>query len=700
MTAKSSTPENEPDETTIPAAEPTRIEPVAFRPTVGSKRRRPGYLRPVPILALAVLLGLGLIAAFMFTARSVQLEFDPPADEVALRGRLPAITIGGRHLAQSGDYVLRAEKSGYRPLETRIRIGDQQNQTLQFQLEKLPGVLDVRVSNVAAKVTIDGVSRGSTPLEGLRLAPGAHRIVVSAPRYLPWLATVDIEGAAVEQEIDLELTPGWAPVNVISRPSSAAVLVDGEMLGRTPLTVDLDDGPREVAVSLDGYKTYRSVVEVTGNVPQSLPEIVLEKAAGLVSLRSSPPGAQVTADGVYRGQTPLELALAPEQPHEIVLAKAGYRTTSREVRVGAAADRSIEIALEPVVGVIQVHLKPADAKLFVNGKAWSDRRLSLPAVPQRIEARKPGFAPYEGTVTPRPGFAQVLDIELKTPEQIKAAATPALIRSSAGHQLRLVRGSRFTMGAPRREQGRRANENLRAVEIVRPFYIGTHEVTNAEFREFANAHNSGIVQQVSLNNDEWSAVRVTWEQAARYCNWLSARESLAPVYVERDGALVASDPIDQGYRLPTEAEWAFAARFAGRDAEEGLKYPWGMSLPAPANAGNFADGSARALVRDILTGYEDGYAATAPVGKFAPNAIALFDIGGNVSEWMHDWYAVYPGASAEAVTDPVGPAEGDAHVIRGSSWMHGGISELRLSWRDAAADARPDLGFRIARYAE
>ncbi|MBA3563973.1 MAG: SUMF1/EgtB/PvdO family nonheme iron enzyme, partial [Gammaproteobacteria bacterium] len=419
-----------------------------------------------------------------------------------------------------------------------------------------------------------------------------------------------------------------------------------------------------------------------------------------VSLRSSPAGASVTVAGSYRGQTPLELELTPGRMHAIAVSKAGYETATRELQLDAAEDQSLELRLQPIVGVIQVHLQPADAELFVNGEQQTGRRLSLPAVPQRIEVRKPGFAPYSDTVTPRPGFAQVLDIQLRTPEQLEAAATPTLIRSSAGQQLRLVDGGRFTMGAPRREQGRRANENLRPVEITRPFYIGIHEVTNAEFRQFSSSHNSGIVQQVSLDNDDRPAVRVTWEQAARYCNWLSGKESLPPVYAEKGGVLVASQPIGKGYRLPTEAEWALAARFAGRKTADGLKYPWGMNMPAPANAGNFADATANGLVRDALAGYDDGYAATAPVGKFAPNAIALFDIGGNVSEWMHDHYAIYPGTPGQPAIDPVGPAEGDTHVIRGSSWMHGGISELRLSWRESADQARPDLGFRIARYAE
>jgi formylglycine-generating enzyme required for sulfatase activity len=151
-----------------------------------------------------------------------------------------------------------------------------------------------------------------------------------------------------------------------------------------------------------------------------------------------------------------------------------------------------------------------------------------------------------------------------------------------------------------------------------------------------------------------------------------------------------------GYRLPTEAEWSRAARYP---AQGPLKYPWGQALPAPPKAGNFADESARTLVPVVLQGYDDGYPATAPVGTFSPNALLMFDLGGNVAEWVNDVYAIPP-ADAPVERDPTGPESGDLHVILGSSFLHGSVSELRLSYRDYATKPRADVGFRIARYAD
>ena len=92
-------------------------------------------------------------------------------------------------------------------------------------------------------------------------------------------------------------------------------------------------------------------------------------------------------------------------------------------------------------------------------------------------------------------------------------------------------------------------------------------------------------------------------------------------------------------------------------------------------------------------------AVTAPVGSFGANPLGFFDIGGNVAEWTHDLYTVQPAGGAVSV-DPVQGGDGGLHPIRGSSWKHSGVTELRLTFRDYGDNKRNDVGFRIARYAQ
>ena len=126
--------------------------------------------------------------------------------------------------------------------------------------------------------------------------------------------------------------------------------------------------------------------------------------------------------------------------------------------------------------------------------------------------------------------------------------------------------------------------------------------------------------------------------------------------------------------------------------------PWGQAMPPGRKSGNFADRSAAVLLGRIIDNYEDGFVVSAPVGSFAANAKGLFDLGGNVAEWTHDFYDIAVSAGQKTAVDPLGPLSGEFHVIRGSSWAHGTVTELRLSFRDYGSKARDDVGFRLARY--
>jgi len=210
------------------------------------------------------------------------------------------------------------------------------------------------------------------------------------------------------------------------------------------------------------------------------------------------------------------------------------------------------------------------------------------------------------------------------------------------------------------------------------------------------------LDSVALNGKDLPVVNVSWDDAARYCNWLSKQQGLVEAYREEDGHMLAVSPMTSGYRLPTEAEWAWVARRFSFETSQ--RYPWNGNFPPAKKSGNYADAQISDTLTDVVPNYDDSFRGAAPVGSFSawPESSygGFYDLGGNVSEWIHDYYAVYPGEATRLVSDPMGPSTGNHHVVRGASWRDGNITELRLSYRDYSNKPHYDLGFRIARYAE
>jgi formylglycine-generating enzyme required for sulfatase activity len=207
------------------------------------------------------------------------------------------------------------------------------------------------------------------------------------------------------------------------------------------------------------------------------------------------------------------------------------------------------------------------------------------------------------------------------------------------------------------------------------FYIDLYEVTNAQYAECeANGpctppSDTGSVTRKSYYGnpeyDDYPVIWVTWEQAKTYCEWREAR-------------------------LPTEAEWEKAAR-----GIEGRLYPWGNSLDG--NRANFCDTNCPFDHRS--QNYDDGQTDTAAVGSY-PNGVSpysVYDMAGNVWEWVADWYDAnyYSTSPAE---NPLGPAGGTSRVLRGGAWnVDGGSVRATRRFEGGPATHYYDVGFRCAR---
>jgi formylglycine-generating enzyme required for sulfatase activity len=250
-----------------------------------------------------------------------------------------------------------------------------------------------------------------------------------------------------------------------------------------------------------------------------------------------------------------------------------------------------------------------------------------------------------------------------------AEGQPLTIRTALGSELVLLAGGEFMMGSSRGN----ADEAPPHKVVLSPFAIDVNEVTQKQFAELA------IPDPSHFKGPSCPVEQVRWSDAALFCNERSRKEGLQPCY---DEATFACDFSATGYRLPTEAEWEFAARAGG---DEGIDV--GASMDRLASYAWYEDNSRK---------------KTAPVGGKRPNRWGIHELYGNVSEWCHDIYGENYYAQSPAA-DPRGPAEGAKRVLRGGSWKASAAAcraTARMSDSPGITDAcfaRDTYGFRCVR---
>lgn len=679
------------------------IEPAAFsRPD--APKNKP-WLQPSPakLAVLAVFVVLAVAALFMFQARAVKFVTEPVDANVTITSGLPTYLLGERFLMLPGEYEVTASAAGYFAVTDLIEVGSEPDQDIEVTLTKLPGVVSFNASFDGqpingAEVYIDQVAGGTTPITLDDVPAGTREILIKHPRYQAYQIELDVLGMRNEQQITAELTPAWAKITVDSLPSEAELLIDDISVAKTPAVIEVLEGKHTLKVRKAGYKIYESELEVVALASEQLPTISLIKSDGKLNVVSDPIGVNITISGRYYGQTPLAVALPPSESYELLASKAGFENIRRPLKVRPEEDQSLNLRMKAIKGTVRFAVTPANARLFVDNKdiGAGNQTLELTARTHRVRVELPGYATWESEVLPQPGLSQQINVVMQTEEAARVSAIPQVLATSTGDRLRFIIPERLQMGAGRREPGRRSNEIQKDVTLTRAFYLGEKEISNQTYQLFDPGHDSGLLGRALLSDPDRPVVNVPWFKAVEFCNWLSRKDGLPEAYEQINGQWHLVSPFNTGYRLPTEAEWAWASRYA--TGRQGTRFPWGDNMPPTDGSGNFADESAANMVPYSIKNYNDSFRGPAPSGSYDPNELGIFDLAGNVSEWIHDFYSIE--LAREPQTDPIGPDSGDYRVIRGSNYTHGRFSELRWTFRDYGADARPDVGFRLARFAD
>ena len=533
------------------------------------------------------------------------------------------------------------------------------------------------------------------------LAGGIGAVVVVAVAALWWWSSTgerqQTVGGDVQQtvpellaEIDAlspsPLEGGTAILVVETEPAGVDVLVAGTLVGQTPLQVrTVRAGVHPITLHHPEYEPVAlgDQVFLAGRVVRI--ERTMVRATGALTVITNPTNSWVEWEGERLAEeTPVTLEGLPAGTLELTLGADEFRS----VRVTADVPREdvglLEHVLEPIpYGTLTLELEPSDASVLL---------------PDVVPAYRPGMRLAEGryrVVVTRDGFHQegrTVEVAGDTRERVELELerwvpqpgevfVDSLGSGGTGPEMVVIPAGTFRMGCLSQDGSCFDREKpVHLVRISQPFALSKYEVTRGEFSRFAGAtrHSTGN-SCVTRESGRWAVrsgrswrspgfeqsadqpvVCVNWQDAGAYVAWLS-RET------------------GEAYRLPSESEWEYAAR-AGTSS----KYSFGNESNRLCQWGN-------------VKMCRDGYIYMAPVGTFRPNPFGLYDMHGNVWEWVQDcWNRSYLGAPLDGGAWLSGDCS--VRVMRGGSWTNH-PRFLRSASRDRSITSGRGLyyGFRVAR---
>lgn len=568
----------------------------------------------------------------------------------------------------------------------------------------LPGTQVFHILPVSAEMELLGeIDESGLLLVDQGLFAGPQTFLFMLPNHQQREARVSVAVGEVNS-INAGVEPLPGALRVRSQPTGARVYRDNQLLGVTNLT--LDDlpvrEPFDVIVQKEGFRREGRRVTLEPNTRTILDIGELTPRAGTLKprilLHGRPPGAQARGQlkiklniesvlgdekRVYSGETlkqldELTLSDIPEGTVTVQIIHPDYLEATQTLELADQGVKLLHFDLQPRPA--KLHLQPVFDKpytgkplLRVDGEVvdWTPgTAVALPAGREvSLHLQAVGYFPSETRVLA--GANESVDWQPQMEALPTARDGEDYQIPFTGIEMRWIPAGQFTMGSPPREPGRLPVDGPETrITISRGFWIGITEITQSEYEALMEANPS------AFKGSNHPVDSVTWMEAMEFCRRLNERE-------KADGRL----PQGYVYRLPTEAEWEYAAR-AGQDTP----FAWG-STASPAN-GNFSGFYPRDYRPE--SGVPETHYGTVEVRRYAPNAWGLYDIHGNVREWCLDGYtARLPGGGQ-------------------TDWLHSGTDSGRRmhrggGWQDPAHAARlsargdgmrPDLrtdtmGFRI-----
>lgn len=525
-----------------------------------------------------------------------------------------------------------------------------------------------------AIVYIDGQQRGVTPISGVEVDAGRHRVLVTHSHYAPFDETISFtNGDHLERRV--EFRAGEGTFELLSNPRGAWVEIDGTRLdGVTPTEWRGPSGPHVIRMGLQERHVVEESHVLKHDEVQAVNLNLNIDPHGSMTFSLSPRSAKVTfidSDVEYEPKVRLRIG-----EYAVRVSAPGYVTQEfrYNVRYG---DNLHSVTLERAYGQLVVNHQPEQAEVTARYTLNGTTRTTsitgptrLPVGQVEVRARALGYR----TATRRINLGQqgaTVRFRLERMQVTPGREFADPLRSGGqGPVMVVVPAGRFQMGDA---DGPVSEQPVREVTLTQPFAVSKYEVSVGEYLAFAEATGRGVRDKVDTSDLNRAMGYVTVEDALAYTGWLT----------DQTGAI---------YRLPSEAEWEYFTR-AGSQTQ----YFFGDDPERLCEFGNVADQATRQRYRDWDTlACDDGMVKVGAVGQFAPNPFGLHDLVGNVAEWVAD--CGMPEYSRAPVDGrPAVEGEGCAsHGYRGGSW-DSMAAEARSAYRNSASNAIDDRGIRLVR---
>lgn len=500
---------------------------------------------------------------------------------------------------------------------------DQPRKELQFALRPAFGSVTVTSTPSGALVFLDEKQVGQTPLTLDRIASGSHSLRLQAPQYAVERRNVSVADGQTAN-VAVTLAARFAEITV-QAPQGAVVTVDGDRKGSGTLSWRQSEGLCDIVVSMAGHRDARRQLEVVAGRAQTV-QLTPQPIYGSASVDSDLMDAEIWIDGKQYGVTPNVVERLLVGSHTLVLKKSGYADLQQQFSVEEGKEASLLVKL-PTGRSVQFTSEKPGMQIIVDGKKLGTTPLTTVV----------GFGHHSVSAMRGGDIIDVRDLD------ITSAGAPLTMAfrdfnhtfTVNGVQFTMVEvgGGTFTMGATS-EQGSDAwDEEKPAHEVtLSDYYIGQTEVTQALWEAVMGSNPS------DSKGGNLPVERVSWDDCQ--------------VFIQKLNQLTGKQ-----FRLPTEAEWEYAAR--GGRKSRGYKYAGGNNIDSVA----WCDGN---------SGNE-----THPVATKQANELGIYDMSGNVLEWCSDWCGDYTSSSQ---SDPQGSSSGSFRVIRGGCYYNF-ARNCRVSYR-------------------